>query len=524
MTAAPPGSPDYRPPAPGTAEHRRLNLGFIAMVVGMFMAILDIQIVASSIAQIQAGVSASADEVAWIQTSYLIAEVIGIPLSGLFNRALGMRRLFIVSALGFIVASILCALSWNLTSLIIFRCLQGFLGSAMIPTAMAAAFTLFGANRSMLQQVTIGLVATLAPSIGPTLGGFITDWLGWRWLFLINVPPGILAAWAVWRLIPGAPKRLDIIRSIDLTGLIAMAVFLGAFEWTFEEAPRAGWFDDMAVATTALVCALAGTVFFHRALTRPNPVVDLSIFTDRNFALGSLTASVVGLGLFGAVYLTPLFLGGVRGYSSLQIGQIMSIGGLAMFAAGPVGGALIRKYDARLVLAAGLLLAASGLFLNAFMSPQTAFGDLILPQALRGAGLILCLTSTNFLALGTLPPQKLPNAAGLITVCRNLGGAVGLAALNTLHMGYAAMHRQELAAGLSPERPAVDAHLAAAARWLAARGVSEPERAAMALLSRDLEREAMTMSFNNLFLVISVCFVVMALLTPLLRRTAPAGR
>ena len=166
---APPGA--YTPPAKGTRESLMLNIGFFAMVVGMFMAILDIQIVASSIAQIQAGISASAEEVAWIQTSYLIAEVIGIPLSGLLNRALSMRRLFVFSAVGFTCASVLCAFAWDLNSLIVFRCIQGFLGAAMIPTTMAAAFTLFGPNRSMLQQVAVGMVATLAPSWTPASCG-----------------------------------------------------------------------------------------------------------------------------------------------------------------------------------------------------------------------------------------------------------------------------------------------------------------------------------------------------------------
>ncbi len=295
----------YVPPAKGTREAAMLNLGFFAMVIGMFMAILDIQIVASSIQQIQAGVSASADEVAWIQTSYLIAEVVGIPLSGLLNRALSMRLLFVFSAAGFTLSSVLCSLSWDLNSLVFFRCIQGFLGAAMIPTTMAAAFTLFGPNRSMLQQVTIGMVATLAPSIGPTLGGWLTENMSWHWLFLVNVIPGIISATLVWNYIPRQNTQLNLIRNIDIIGLGAMAVFLGSFEYVFEEGPSAGWFEDQDLVVWMFVCSLAGILFFWRAFRHKNPVVDLTVYKDRNFAVGSLVATVVGLGRCSARSILP---------------------------------------------------------------------------------------------------------------------------------------------------------------------------------------------------------------------------
>ena len=297
--AAPPGV--YTPPKPGTREAMMLNIGFFSMVIGMFMAILDIQIVASSIQQIQAGVSASAEEIAWIQTSYLIAEVIGIPLSGLLNRALSMRRLFVYSAAGFTMASVMCALAWDLNSLIVFRCIQGFLGAAMIPTTMAAAFTLFGPNRSMIQQVAIGMVATLAPSIGPTLGGWLTENMSWHWLFLVNVIPGIIAATMVWRFIPKQPMQLGLIKNIDIIGLAALALFLGAFEYVFEEGPAAGWFEDEHLVMWMFLCSLGAIVFFWRAFTRANPVVDINVPKDRNFAVGYMVAIAVGFGLFGSV-------------------------------------------------------------------------------------------------------------------------------------------------------------------------------------------------------------------------------
>jgi MFS transporter, DHA2 family, multidrug resistance protein len=524
-TSAPPANAAIpAPPKPGTRESLLLNIGFFAMVIGMFMAILDIQIVASSIAQIQAGVSASAEEIAWIQTSYLIAEVIGIPLSGLLNRALSMRRLFVYSCVGFTASSALCALAWDLDSLIVFRCIQGFLGAAMIPTTMAAAFSLFGPNRSMLQQVAIGMVATLAPSIGPTLGGWITEHLSWHWLFLVNVIPGIIASTLVWRLIPKTGSNFSLIRNIDIIGLAAMALFLGSFEYIFEEGAAAGWFEEQEIVLWSFVCSIAGVIFFWRALTRANPVVDLTIFKDRNFAMGSMVATVVGFGLFGAVYLTPLFLGAVRGYNSLQIGYIMSVGGVAMFIGGPIAGAMIRQFDPRIVLAIGLTLAAIGLYWNQFLTADSSFEELFWPQAFRGAGLIMSMVPSNFLALGTVPPEKLPNAAGLVTVCRNLGGAVGLAALNTMRLNYGNLHQQELAAGMDPARPEVQAWLAETESRLRMLGESDPAGLAIAQLARRMQMEATVMTFNNLFMVMAICFAAMLVLVPLLKRPPLPGQ
>ena len=511
----------FVPPAPGTPEARRLSIGFMSMVVGMFMAILDIQIVASSISQIQAGVSASSDEIAWIQTSYLIAEVIGIPLSGLLNRALGMRLLWVYSAVGFTAASALCALAWNLESLVVFRCIQGFLGAAMIPTTMAGAFTLFGPNRSMLQQVMIGMVATLAPSIGPTLGGWITDHLSWHGLFLVNVVPGAIAAYMVLTFIPKNRVNLSLIRNIDFLGLLAMGIFLGLFEYVFDEGPRKQWTEDATLVACMVTCAAAGAVFFWRALTRANPVVDLNVFRDRNFAVGSMVAVAVGFGLFGSVYITPLFLGIVRGYNALQIGQIMSVGGLAMFIGGPTAGILIRKYDARLVMAFGMSMAAIGLYWNQFLTADSGFQELFWPQAFRGLGLIMCMVPANFLALGTLPPQKLPNATGLFTVCRNMGGAVGLALLNTLRLNFTNLHEQEIGAAMDPARPEVQAYISQTEARLQAVGVVDAHAQAMMQLGRRAQLEATVMTFNNMFLVMSLAFAAMLLIVPLLRRPPP---
>lgn len=513
-----PEHPDYKPPPPGSREHKRIYFGYIAMVVGMFMAILDIQIVASSISEIQAGVSASATEVAWIQTSYLIAEVIGIAASAFFSKAFGMRRLFVMSCIGFVIASVLCATAWDLTSLIVFRAMQGFLGAAMLPTTMAAAFALFGPNRSVLQQVMIAMVATLAPATGPIIGGWVTEQFGWHWMFLINVPPGLIVAWAVWRLIPGGAPNLDVLRRVDVIGLLTMALFLGSFEWIFEEGPAAGWLEDEHLVQWMFICAIAAAVFFWRSLTHTNPIVDLRIFTNRNFAVNSVIVLSLGFGLYGTVYLMPLFLGQVRELNSLQIGWIMSVGGAAMFVGGPLSGLMIRKIDPRYVLIAGIVLTAAGLYWNSFLTLESDFNELFWPQVLRGAGIVMCMVPVNFLCLGTLPPHHLANASSLMTVSRNIGGAVGLAGLNTMRLNYDNLHTQELAARMNPAQPGVQSWLSETEARLRALGDPDPAAQAITQLTLRVKLEAAVMTFGNLFIAMAICFAAMLLLVPFIAR------
>ena len=507
----------------GTYSARAIWAGYLAMIVGNFMAILDIQIVASSLREIGAGVSASNDEIAWVQTSYLIAEVIAIPLSGLLGRALSMRTLFTISALGFTLMSLLCALAWNIESLLFFRTLQGFLGGGMIPTTMAALFILFPDSKRAAPIVLVGMVSTLAPSVGPSLGGWITDSLGWHWLFLINLVPGLGAAAMVWRFSPLRDADFPLLRRIDLWGLLGMALLLGSLEFVLHEGPNHDWLADDTVFTMALVMVAGGLLFFWRAFTAASPIVDLRVFRDRNFIVGCLVSMIAGVGLYGSVYLLPLFLGGVRGYSSTQIGEVMVVTGLAMFLTAPIIGRLQGKVDLRILLAVGVLLTTLGMWENAQLTGEAGFWELALPQALRGSGLMMCMIPMTGLALGTLPPDRVQNASGLFNLMRNLGGALGLAVINTILADSQALHRQELAAAVSTGHSDAQGWLDQTAAAMASSGVADPSSAALARLAGLVEREATVMAFNNVFLMMALAF---ALLLPLIfftRRAAAAA-
>ena len=484
------------------------------------MAFLDIQIVSSSLAEIQAGLSASADEIPWVQTAYLIAEVIAIPLSGFLSRAVGTRFLFAVSAAGFTLASIMCATSTSIDSMIVWRAIQGFIGGGMVPTVFASAYLIFQGPRQKFIAPVVGLIATLAPTIGPTIGGYLTDSFSWHWLFLINVVPGIIVTIATAVLVDFDKPDLSLLEHFDWYGLFAMAGFLGPLEYVLEEGPRNDWFEDGTIVLFAVVSALSAAIFFARVLTARVPIVDLRAFANRNFAVGSLFSFVLGIGLYGLTYLYPVYLAQIRGHNALMIGQTMFVSGLVMFLSAPIAGKLNEKFDPRYILMSGFLFFAWGTWEMTYLTKDWDFWELLWPQVLRGVGLMFAIIPVTNTALGTLPPDRVKNASGLFNLMRNLGGAIGLAAINTafndrmdLHLArlhdavnWASVPATEMLNGLTMRFPGSDAPTMALKQMMAI-----------------VRQQAAVMSFADLFLMLTVLFVVLAATGILMKRPAAPG-
>jgi MFS transporter, DHA2 family, multidrug resistance protein len=496
--------------------------GFVAMVVGMFMAILDIQIVASSLKDIQAGLSASADEISWIQTSYLIAEVVMIPLTGYLARLLSTRVLFTISAGGFALSSLLCALAWDLNSMIVFRALQGFIGGAMIPVTFAASFMMFPREWRNNISVLMGLVATMAPTIGPSLGGWITENSSWHWLFLINLLPGIVVSAVVWTCIDIDKPNRDLLKGIDILGFVLMALFLGSVEYVMEEGPRWDWLADEAVRAVAVVAVVAGIGFFWRMFRYKNPIVDLRAFADRNFALGCLYSFIIGVGLYGTVYIMPLFLANIRGYNALQIGEVMFVVGVFQFLSAPIAGRAARVLDPRAMLVLGLALFGGGVYMQSLLTADWGFWEFFLPQAVRGLALMFLFMPVNMMALGTLPPDRLQNASGLYNLMRNLGGAIGLAGINTIMIDRLALHWMRLVENLTPGNPNLQQFLAQTGAGLSTNLGFPGDAAATRLLADMVRRQADVLTFSDVMLLMALVFFVSAALIPLLRKPRPA--
>jgi MFS transporter, DHA2 family, multidrug resistance protein len=495
--------------------------GFIAMVFGMFMAILDIQIVSASLSEIQAGLSASSDEIPWVQTAYLIAEVVMIPFSGFLARAFSTRTVFFTAAVGFTAASALCATATSIDQMIVYRAIQGFIGGGMIPSVFAVAFTLFPRSKQSIVSPIIGLVATLAPTIGPTIGGYLTDTYSWHWLFLINVIPGTIVAIAVFFVVDFDKPNYALLERFDFVGLIGMALFLGSLEYVLEEGPRYDWFDDQTIATFGVLSVLGAIIFFWRAATAKEPIVELRAFRDRNFAFGSAFSFTMGIGLYGLTYVYPVYLAQVRGYDSLMIGNTMFVTGIAMFLTAPISGRLTAIVDPRIMMLVGFMGFAVGTFLASGITPDWDFWELLIPQILRGSSLMLCMVPITNLSLGTLPPDQIKNASGLFNLTRNLGGAVGLAMINTILNKRLDLHLARLHEQVAWGHPAAEDQLASMQQSFSNTMHADGDMAALKKLAMLVRNQANVLSFADLFLMLTILFASAALFTLLMRKPAP---
>jgi MFS transporter, DHA2 family, multidrug resistance protein len=493
-------------------------IGVLAMVTGLVMAIMDVQIVTSSLTQIQGGLSASADEIAWVQTAYLIADVVMVPLSGTMSRLLSTRLLFVVAALGFTGASALCATATSLGQMILFRAMQGFCGGAITPSVWPMVYAKFRGPPLVTLMVIISLIFNLSGTMGPTVGGFLTDTFSWHWLFLINVIPGLAVAAIVWVTIDIDKPDPSLLRGFDLIGLALMAIFLGCLEYALEEGPRWDWLDEPTIRAAVVVSAVAAGLFFWRVFTYRQPIVDLRTFGNRNFALGSFFTFMMGMGMYGTTYLVPLFLAQARGFSALQIGQTVIVVGLAQMLLSPIAPRIARRFDLRILLAIGIAVFALSMYLTATLTNQTGFWELLVPQAVRGGGLMFFYMSANMIALGTLSQDKMKNGAGLYNLMRDLGGAIGLASIGTLMNARLQFHWSRLIENINPARPVVQHFLDAQTSRLEALIPGDPSHAAVGLLARTVQREALVLTYNDLLLLLGALFIAGLMLMPLVRK------
>jgi DHA2 family multidrug resistance protein len=423
-------------------------IGFAMMCVGMFMAVLDVQVVVTSLATIQRALNIPQEQMSWIQTAYLIAEIISIPLTGFLTRVLTMRWLFVVAVSAFTLASIMCALSGSFSTLIAFRIVQGFAGGTLIPAVFSAIFLLFPVRLQPLATMIAGALAVLAPTVGPVVGGWITQTYSWHWLFLINVVPGIIAALVAAVSLPKGQASFDQMWLLDVTSLVLGAVALAALEIAIKEAPERGWTSPLAAGLLGL-CLVTALGFVFRVLRSPRPLVDLRTFRDRNFSIGCLFSFVLGMGLFGSIYLMPVFLAYVRAHNALDIGMIMLVTGVAQLAVAPVAVFLVRRIDERLLTAFGFLLFAIGLGLSSGQTKATDFDEMFWPQVVRGSAIMFCILPPTQLALGHLAKTAIADASGLFNLMRNLGGAIGIAIIDTVIYTRAPEHARTLVSRLA---------------------------------------------------------------------------
>ncbi|MBW8813794.1 MAG: DHA2 family efflux MFS transporter permease subunit [Caulobacterales bacterium] len=482
----------------------KVFLGFGGMVAGQFMAMLDIQIVASSLVQIQSGIGATSDEISWVQTIYLLAEVVIMPLTAYLTKMWGTRSFYVIACVGFILTSIGTGLSSSVAMMIGFRALQGLFAGAMIPPIFATAMTVFPPEKRLAANVTVGLIVTLAPTIGPTLGGHLTDLLNWRWLFFINAPVGVVVVFLVWRYANFDKADPSLSKGIDWWGLGLMTVFLLSMQYVLEEGNRDGWFDDSVILWLTVAAGLSGVAFIWRQLAYRQPIVSLKAFADRNFTLGILMTFVTGIGLFGGTFLLPVFLGQVRGFSSAEVGTTMLVSGLSMFISAPVIGRLVRMVDARVAMVVGFSLAAWAIQLGVRVTDQWGFTEFFTLQVVRGFGTMIAMIASQQMSIATLPVTMMKDASGLINLVRNVAGAIGLAVLSTILSHQGAAHFLDLASAAGQANPTSQAMMNGLSEMMSAGGMADPDATARKAMSLLMHRQAAVLAFGDAFGALSL--------------------
>jgi MFS transporter, DHA2 family, multidrug resistance protein len=512
MSASPEAGAGRRTDTPAVA----IWAAFLLMCLGMFMAILDIQVVATSLPTIQAALGISRDAMSWIQTAYLIAEVIAIPLTGLLTRVVTLRWLFAGAVGVFTLASIGCALSGSFAVLLGFRVIQGFSGGVLIPAVFSAVFLLFPPRLHAVATTIAGVIAVLAPTIGPIVGGFITETWSWPWLFLINVIPGVIAALATPRLLPRHASDLAELAKLDVRIVVLLAAALASLEIGLKQAPQRGWLSPLS-AGLLLASVIGICLAVRRTLGAAHPVVRLSAFRRRSFAVGCALSFCLGVGLFGSVYLMPVFLAFVRNRDAFEIGIIMLVTGIAQLITAPLAVALESRLGPRWLTAAGFALFALGLGMSAFQPRVADFDEMFWPQIVRGVAIMFCLLPPTRIALGYLPEAEVADASGLFNLMRNLGGAIGIALIDTILYGrvagYAENFRDRLMAGDVTAAQAIGL----STKLFLERPPGPPDEASIAFVRPMVEKASLALCVNEAWAMLAVVALIGLALVPFAR-------
>jgi DHA2 family multidrug resistance protein len=490
--------------------------GFTAMCLGLFMAVLDVQVVASALTTIGQALNIAPENLGWIQTGYLTAEVIAIPLTGLLTRALSLRWMFVAATLGFTLASLGCAFSSTVTALIALRVAQGFCGGMLIPAVFTSIFVMMPKEREILATAIAGMFAVIAPTIGPFVGGYLTQHFSWHWIFLINVLPGLIVCLVVGACVRAGRAEWGILKRLDYATLVLAAIFLAALELLLNEAPGRDWRGAFVFAVAA-ICAASGAGGAWWALRHATPFIDLRRFRNRGFSLGCGLSFVFGMGLYGSVYLLALFLGLVRGHSPLQIGEIMMVAGAVQLLTAPLAVVLETRMEPRLLTAIGFAVFGLGLFANGFSNPHSEFWGLFWPQILRGAAVMLCILPATRLALEGWTAGEVPDASGLFNLMRNLGGAIGIALIDTLVQTRTAGHAAALVGRLQAGDAAAARLVGLPTAMFRGHAMGPVDAMTKALIAPMVQRAALTQSFNEAWLVLAGLFALALAMVPLIR-------
>ncbi len=497
-------------PATGAKVDVRTWIAVAAGMLGAFMAVLDIQITNSSLRDILGTLSATQEEGSWISTAYLCAEIVVIPMTALFSRVFGIRAYMMTTTALFLVFSTLCGTAWSLSSMIIFRALQGFTGGALIPMAMTMVMVKLPPNKRATGMAIFGLTATLAPAMGPTLGGYLAELYGWPSIFYINWVPGILLIAGMWWGMDRQPRQLELLARADWLGIGLMALGLGSLTIFLEEGNSKDWFDSTFIITFAAL-ALAGILgWVVTSLTRAEPFVNLRLYGQRNFLVATTLSAVIGMGLYGSSYLLPLYLGQIAGYTPMQIGEVIMWVGLPQLFVMPFAAKLSSRVDNRILCGFGLALFGISCLMNSHLDATTGYDQLLWSQIVRALGQPFVMLTLSTFAMNGIAPRDTASASSLFNMTRNLGGSVGIAMLATTLTNREHFHSERIGESVTLLASATQERIDQLTQAFVAKGY-DPVTAgqqALAAIDRIVRREAYVMAYNDGFVIMAVFLFV----------------
>lgn len=512
--------------ATSTAEESVSLKTWIAVggaLIGAFMAVLNIQVTNSSLPDIEGGIGTGGVNGTWISTAYLIGEIIVIPMTDFLSRVFSLRRYLIANTALFLVLSATCGQAHSLSEMIVLRGLQGFFGGVLIPLAFTIIVMLLPPSKRAAGFAGFSVTATFAPAIGPTIGGWLTDTYGWQTIFYMNLVPGVVMLSALIYALPRSKPQPHLLRQGDWTGIALMAIGLAAFQTVLDDGNVYDWFGSPLIVRLSLVAAVSLGAFIILELVRKEPLVQLRLFTRRNFAFGTFSNFLVGFALYGSSYLLPQYLAVSQGFDAQQSGEVMAWTGLPQLVLIPFVPFLMRRIDSRLLVGVGLLIFAASCFMNLHMDRDYAAPQLFLPDVIRAMGQAIVMTPLSAIAMVGILPREAGAASGLFNMLRNLGGAIGTAAIETFFTQREQYHSFIINSHVSLLEPATQSRLSSMQQFFMVHGVPDPVEAmhrAVIAVGETIRAQATVMGYSDCFALIGVILVGAAVSIAVLRKGA----
>jgi DHA2 family multidrug resistance protein len=495
-------------------------------LLGAFMAVLNIQITNTALPYIEGGIGTGGVYGTWISTAYLIGEIIVIPMTDFMSRVFSLRRYLLANVALFLVFSVLCGQAHSLTEMIVFRALQGFSGGVMIPLAFTIILSMLPPSKRAMGFAGFAVTATFAPAIGPTVGGYFTDNYGWPYCFYVNLAPGAVMLGALWYGLPKAPMRLGLLRNGDWRGIALMAVGLAALQTVLDDGNVYDWFDSPYIVKLSLVAFCALGAFVVLEFSMAEPLVNFRLLGRRNFGLGTLGNFLLGFALYASAYLLPQYLAVTQGFDAEQSGEVMAWTGLPQLLVIPFVPLLMKRIDARLLVGTGLLVFAASCFMNLELDVNYAAPQLFWPDITRALGQALVMTPMSAIAMVGIAPAEAGAASGLFNMMRNLGGAIGTAAVETFFTKREQFHSAIITPSVSLLEPATRSRLADLQQYFMSHGFPDPAGAlhrAIIAVGDTIHAQATIMGYADCFALLGAILIIAVLPVALLKKGTGSG-